>query len=118
MHDENLIKKIALEAKQKLGEKATPELVSKVVRRTLELLQKNDSFSGILAVAGTKDKFCLVENLLKVSVCTVLESKTFCFSEKSVCNYKIDFSKSLAKPSEIVSQINQIQGIEAYFFCL
>lgn len=117
MNDENLIKKIALEAKQKLGEKATPELVTKVVRRTLELLQKNDSFSGILVVVGKKEKFNLVENLLKISACDILESKIFCFGEKDALNYGIDFSKSLAKPSEIVSQINQIQGIEAYFFC-
>lgn len=126
--DKNTVRQIATEAKEKLGDKATPELVEKVVRRTLELLQNGDTkvfqevqkssqeIIGVITVVGDVRKIEAVRNLLKSSHCKIFVEQNFSVRKKQITHFSIDCSESIASPNEIVKQINQIETLESHFF--
>ncbi len=125
--DKNTVKQIAFEARQKLGEKATPALVEKVVRRTLELMgngeitnEVRNTFSerltGILTVVGDSEKLDSVRSLIKSSHCKIFVEQSFKVRDKQVTHFSIDCSESIASPQEVVKQINQLESLESHFF--
>ncbi|KAA3602842.1 MAG: hypothetical protein DWQ06_06630 [Calditrichaeota bacterium] len=125
--DKNTVKQIAFEARQKLGEKATPELVEKVVRRTLELMGNNEiatqtkntfseKLTGILTVVGNSEKLDSVRSLIKSSHCKIFVEQSFNVRDRQVTHFSIDCSESIASPQEVVKQINQLGSLESHFF--
>lgn len=129
--DLNTVKQIATDAKAKLGDKATPELVEKVVRRTLELMEtgnkvedligfqktvRSPKLTGVLTVVGESEKLDSVRGLIKSSHCKIFVEQSFSVRDKQVTHFSIDCSASIASPNEVVKQINKIESLESHFF--
>lgn len=129
--DLNTVKQIATDAKAKLGDKATPELVEKVVRRTLELMEtgnkvedligfqktvRSPKLTGVLTVVGEAGKLDSVRGLIKSSHCKIFVEQSFNIRDKQITHFSIDCSESIASPNEIVKQINLLGALEGHFF--